>query len=53
MYVYGNLINNPMLFNDTVYMQLTISNLWKSKNPVTDPTADNRNFFILNKNFFH
>ncbi len=48
MYVYENLISNQNLFNDTVYMQLTISNIWKSKNPVTDPTADNRKIFKFN-----
>lgn len=52
MYVYGNLINNQQLFNDTIYMKLTISSLWQSKNPVSDPTADNRKaLFKLNTSY--
>lgn len=46
MYVYGNLIGNQGLFNDTIYMKLAISNIWQSKNPVVDPTADNRNILL-------
>jgi hypothetical protein len=45
MYVYGNLIKNPSLYNNSIYMKLTISSIWQSKNPISDPTADNRNLF--------